>query len=403
MGIKIIEAKRTPIGKFLGSLYECDPSDVCVQTIDGLFKEANVLKKDVEMTILGNAITAGLGQGISRKIALNAGLPLESPAYLVSMVCGSGMQAVINACNEIKLGKHLVLTGGFEFMSNIPYATDTYLRLGKKFGDFKMTDLMTHDGLIDSFSGVHMGITAENIAKDLHISREQQDKYAFESEMRAINAVTSGYFDDEIIKINLKDYKGNNYVFEKDEHFNPNTSLEKLSSLKTAFVKDGSGTVTAGNSSGINDGAAFLLLASEEYCINNKIDAKVEIIGSTTVGCDPQKMGLGPFYAIKNLLIENGLKFTDIDLFEINEAFAAQTLGCFALFEKEYGVDEKYIMDRTNISGSGLGLGHPLGCSGSRIIVTLYHQMLKRNAKYGIASLCVGGGMGVAVLLKKVD
>lgn len=403
MGIKIIEAKRTPIGKFLGSLYECDPSDVCVQTIDGLFKEANVLKKDVEMTILGNAISAGLGQGISRKIALNAGLPLESPAYLVSMVCGSGMQAVINACNEIKLGKHLVLTGGFEFMSNIPYATDTYLRLGKKFGDFKMTDLMTHDGLIDSFSGVHMGITAENIAKDLHISREQQDKYAFESEMRAINAVTSGYFDGEIIKINLKDCKGNNYVFERDEHFNPNTSLEKLSSLKTAFVKDGSGTVTAGNSSGINDGAAFLLLASEEYCSNNKIDAKVEIIGSTTVGCDPQKMGLGPFYAIKKLLIENGLKFTDIDLFEINEAFAAQTLGCFALFEKEYGVDKKYIMDRTNISGSGLGLGHPLGCSGSRIIVTLYHQMLKRNAKYGIASLCVGGGMGVAVLLKKVD
>lgn len=403
MGIKIIEAKRTPIGKFLGSLYECDPSDVCVQTINGLFKETKASKKDVEVTILGNAISAGLGQGISRKIALNAGLPIESPAYTVGMVCGSGMQAVINACNEIRLGKNLVLAGGFEFMSNIPYATDTYLRLGKKFGDFKMIDLMTRDGLIDSFSGVHMGITAENIAKELNISREHQDKYAFVSEMRAINCVNSGYFDDEIIKIALKDYKGNTYIFERDEHFNPNTSLEKLSTLKTAFVKDGSGTVTAGNSSGINDGAAFILLGSEKYCKDNKINSKIEIVDATTIGCDPQKMGLGPFYAIKKLLAQNNLEFCDVDLFEINEAFAAQILGCFALFEKEYGVDQKYIVDRTNVSGSGLGLGHPLGCSGSRIIVTLYHNMMKRNAKFGIASLCIGGGMGTAVLLKKVE
>jgi len=403
MGIKIIEAKRTAIGKFLGSFYECDPSDVCVQTINELFNSIKVNKADVDMSIFGNAIPAGLGQGIARKISINAGIPIEKPSYLVNMVCGSGMQAVINACNEIKLGKDLVLAGGFEFMSNIPYATDTYLRLGKKFGDFKMTDLMTHDGLHDAFSGVHMGVTAENIAKELHISREEQDKYAYMSEKRALDAVNDGYFDDEIVKVLLKDYKGNEYTFERDEFVNPNTSPEKLATLKPSFIKDGSGTITAGNSSGINDGAAFLLLGSDDFCEKNKIDAKVEIVDYVTVGCDPQKMGLGPYYAIKELLGKTKLEFKDIDLFEINEAFAAQTLGCFKLLEKEYKVSEEYITDRTNICGSGLGLGHPLGCTGARIIVTLYHHMLKRNAKYGVASLCVGGGMGVAVLLKKAE
>ena len=398
--IVIIDGKRTPIGKFLGSLYEQDLSKVCVQTINGL-NNWDLFKNDIDASIFGNVVSAGLGQGIARKIAIESGVKFESPAYTVGMVCGSGMQAIINSCNEIKLGKRLVLTGGFEFMSNIPYATDTYLRLGKKFGDFNMTDLMTHDGLYDAFSGVHMGITAENIAKEYRITREHQDSYAFIAHQRALKAVSSGYFKEEIVPINLTDYKGRNFVFDTDEFPNPNSTPEKLASLKPSFLKDGSGTVTAGNTSGINDGAAFLILASEDYCKEKGIKTKIGIVDYATVGCDPQMMGLGPFYAIKKLLEKANLSINEIDIFEINEAFAAQVLGCFKLLENEYGVDEKFLLDRTNIHGSGLGLGHPLGCTGSRIVVSLYHHMLKNDCKYGIASLCVGGGMGVAILLKK--
>ena len=401
--IKIIDAKRTPIGKFLGSLYEQDLAKVCVQTINGL-NNWNIFKDDVDISIFGNVVSAGLGQGIARKIAVESGTKIESPAYTVGMVCGSGMQAIINSCNEIKLGKRLVLTGGFEFMSNIPYATDTYLRLGKKFGDFNMTDLMTHDGLYDAFSGVHMGITAENIAKEFDITREKQDEYAYITHQRALLSVSSKYFKDEIVPVNLVDYKGRNFVFDTDEFPNPNSTQEKLAALKPSFLKDGSGTVTAGNTSGINDGAAFLLLASEEYCEEKGIKSDISIVDYATVGCNPQMMGLGPFYAIKKLLGQANLSFKDIDVFEINEAFAAQVLGCFKLIENEFEVDEDYLLDRVNLHGSGLGLGHPLGCTGSRIVVSLYHHMLKNpSCKYGIASLCVGGGMGVAVLLKREE
>lgn len=401
--IKILDGKRTAIGKFLGSLYEQNLAKVCVQTINGI-NNWDKLKNDVDISIFGNVVSAGLGQGIARKIALESGINVKSPAYIVGMVCGSGMQAIINSYNEIKLGKKLVLTGGFEFMSNIPYATNTYLRLGKKFGDFNMTDLMTHDGLYDAFTGVHMGITAENIAKEYNITRAEQDKYAFIAHQRALYSVSSGYFKDEIVPVNLIDYKGRNFVFDTDEFPNPNSTPEKLSALKPSFLKDGSGTVTAGNTSGINDGAAFLLLASEEFCNEKGIKADIGIVGHATVGCDPQMMGLGPFYAIKKLLEQTTLSFKDIDVFEINEAFAAQVLGCFKLIEKEFEVDEKYLLDRVNLHGSGLGLGHPLGCTGSRIVVSLYHHMLKNpSCKYGIASLCVGGGMGVAVLLKREE
>ena len=267
-----------------------------------------------------------------------------------------------------------------------------------------MMDLMTHDGLHDAFSGVHMGITAENIAKNLHISREEQDEYAFITHQRALSSVSDGYFKSEIVPISLFDHKGRNYVFDTDEFPNPNSSPEKLASLKPSFLKDGSGTVTAGNTSGINDGAAFVLLASNQYCREHDVKAEIEIVDYSTIGCDPQQMGLGPFYAIKDLLSKTNLSFKDIDIFEINEAFAAQVLGCFKLFENEYGVSKQYIIEKTNLHGSGLGLGHPLGCTGSRLIVTLYHQMIKNpNLKYGIASLCVGGGMGVAVLLKRCE
>ena len=396
----ILDSKRTAIGKFLGSFYECDEADVCSQVVRELTQNINI--KDIDEVVFGNVISAGLGQGIARNIAVKSGVPIEVPAYTVGMVCGSGMQAVINGWKSIQCGNSLELVGGLEFMSNIPYATDSYIRLGKKFGDFTMIDLMTHDGLIDAFSGVHMGITAENIARELGISREEQDQYSYLAQQRAINAVDSGVFKDEIVPIKLKDWKNREYVFDTDEFPNRSSTQEKLFSLKPTFIKDGTGTVTAGSSSGINDGASFMLLASEKYCEENNIKPKIELVAQTSIGCDPQKMGLGPYYAIKKLIEISQIDFKDVDVFEINEAFAAQLLGCHKLIANEYGVTVDYMINRTNINGSGLGLGHPLGASGARIITTLAHYMEKNDVKYGIASLCIGGGQGTAVLLKKV-
>ena len=397
--VYIIDAKRSAIGKFLGSLYEADASDVCSQIIRNGFD--NKLFKDIDIVILGNVISAGFGQGLARKIAIKAGIPTETPAYSLNMVCGSGMEAVRNAVLEIQCGSNLILAGGFELMSNIPFATNTYMRLGKKFGDFVMTDLMTHDGLIDSFSGVHMGITAENIARKYKISREEQDKYALMAQKRAVDAVDGGYFKEEIVPVNLTDYRGNRFVFDKDEFPRRDTSLDKLSNLKPTFLKDGTGTVTAGNTSGINDGAAFLLLASEDYCQANGISPLAEVIGTSVIGCDPQYMGLGPYYAIEKLIRNSGIEFKDIDYFEINEAFAAQVLGSVKLLADDFGVSKEYITDRCNIWGSGLGLGHPLGMTGARIVGTLSHVLKARNGTFGVASLCIGGGMGAAVLIKR--
>lgn len=403
----IINAKRTAIGKFLGSLYEADPTEVCTQLIQKGFQEINSKGKsilcDVESVIVGNVISAGMGQGIARKIALSAGVPQTTPAYSLNMVCGSGMQAIRSAMNEIQSGMDLVLCGGLEFMSNIPYATNSYIRLGKKFGDFNMVDLMTHDGLLDSFSGVHMGITAENIAKAYGITRQEQDEYSDLTRKRAISAIDSGKFKQEIVKIILRDYKGNEYSFDLDEFPNRGSNLEKLQTLKPTFLKNGNGTVTAGNTSGINDGAAFLLVASEKYCKENGIVPIAELCEGVSVGCDPQLMGLGAFYAIQKLLRKTEKKLSDIDYFEINEAFAAQVLGCYRLLADEYGCSVNEIIRRSNIYGSGIGLGHPLGATGARIVVTLAHILEHGKGEYGIASLCIGGGMGTAVLLRKVD
>lgn len=398
--IFIIDAKRTPIGKFLGSFYESDPSDVCVQLIKKGFEEKYI--QDVEITIVGNVISAGMGQGIARKISLNAGVPQNTPAYTVGMVCGSGMQAIRNAVNEIKCGCNLVLCGGLEFMSNIPYATNSYIRLGKKFGDFTMIDLMTHDGLIDSFSGVHMGITAENIAKKYNITRKEQDEYSYMSLQRAIKAVDAGNFKDEIVPIELKDYRNNEYTFDTDEFPNRKSTPEKIATLKTTFIKDGTGTVTPASSSGINDGACFMLVASEKYCNEHNIEPLAEIADTVSVGCDPQLMGLGPYYAISKVLEKNNMGMNDIDYFEVNEAFAAQTLGCYKLLSQKYDISLDSVIQKSNIYGSGLGLGHPLGMTGARITTTLAHILKNNTGNYGIASLCIGGGMGAAVLLKKV-
>ena len=397
--VYLLNAKRTAIGKFLGSFYENDARNISSQVIRDLIKDID--PEDIDMTIVGNVISANMGQSFFRKIAIDAGIPIEKPAYGVNMVCGSGMLAIVNAIKEVELGADLVVAGGVEFMSNIPYATDTYLRLGKKFGNFNMTDLMVSDGLTDAFSGVHMGVTAENIAKKYNISRKKQDEYSWDSLNRAIKAVDEGKFKEEIVPVTVKDYKNREFVFDTDEFPNRTSSPEKIASLKPIFIKDGSGTITAANSSGINDGACFTLICSKEYLEKHNIVPLARLSAYSMVGLDPQYMGLGPYYAIRKLLNDNNLKLDDIDVLEINEAFAAQVLGCVKLLAEEYGCKEDDLINKLNINGSGLGLGHPLGCSGARITTTLAYLMKNNDHKRGIASLCVGGGQGIALMLER--
>ena len=397
--VYLIKEKRTAIGRFLGAFYENDPCDVSSQVISCLLAEADPV--DVDMTIVGNVISANMGQAFFRKIAIKSGIPQDKPAYAVNMVCGSGMLAVINGVKEILCGSNLIVAGGVEFMSNIPYATNTYLRLGKKFGNFEMTDLMVSDGLTDTFSGVHMGVTAENIAKKYHITREEQDSFGWRTQQRAIWGVDNGAFKEEIVPVRIKDYKGRESVFDTDEFPNRKSTPEKMASLPPTFIKDGSGTVTAANTSGINDGAAFVTVGSEEYVAKKDVEPLAKIAGYSIVGCDPQLMGLGPFYAISKLLRDHNMTLNDIDVFEINEAFAAQVLGSMKLLAEEFDVSTEYLIEKTNIYGSGIGLGHPLGATGARIITTLAYIMKHRGLKRGIASLCIGGGQGAAVLLER--
>ncbi len=393
----IVGAKRSAIGRFLGSLAGADPVDVCAQVIRGGFSQA--LLRDVESVVIGHVLSAGVGQGAARQIAVKAGIDLAVPAYAVNMVCGSGMQAIRNAVNEIRLGADLVLCGGFEMMSNVPFALPASMRTGDKLGDLTVTDLLIHDGLTDAFSGAHMGVTAENIARTCHISREEQDAYATMTLRRAIDAVDAGRFRDEIVPIRLRGRKGGETVFDQDEQMNRTSTPEKVASLPPAFLKDG--TVTAASSSGLNDGAAFLLLASERYCRASGVKPLSEIVDSAVVGCDPQLMGLGPYFAICKLLETTDVPLCEIDRFEINEAFAAQVLGCQRKLAKRFGVSEADLIARCNVYGSGIGLGHPLGATGARITTTLAHMIGRGECQCGIASLCIGGGMGAALLLRR--
>ena len=298
--IYLLNAKRTAIGKFLGAFYENDPCKVSSQVIVELLKDVD--PNDVDMTIIGNVISANMGQAFFRRIAIEAGIPIEKTAYAVNMVCGSGMMAVINAAKEIRCGANLVVAGGVEFMSNIPYATNASLRSGKKFGNFEMIDLMINDGLTDAFSGMHMGVTAENIAKKYGITREDQDNYSWLALQRTITGVDNGTFKDEIVPVRLKDAKGREFIFDTDEYPNRSSTLEKIASLKPSFIKDGSGTVTAASASGINDGAAYVTVASEDYIHKKKLKPMARISAYSAVGIDPQYMGLGPYYAITKLL-----------------------------------------------------------------------------------------------------
>ena len=397
MKVYIVEAKRSAIGSFLGTLKDVKPGDLAGQVIKDLTKDID--NSIVDEVIVGNILSAGHSQGIGRQASIYGGLPESTVAYSINMLCGSGMKAVMNAITEIKAGeKDVIIAGGVESMSAAPFLVSSKARAGLGLAETKLVDSMS-DALVDAFEGYHMGITAENIAQRFNITRDMQDEYAINSQKKAAIADDAGKFIDEITPITIKTRKGE-IVFDKDEYINRNTSLEKLQKLRPAFKKDG--TVTAGNASGINDGASFTLIASADAVKKYNLKPLAEIVDVSQVGIDPSVMGLSPAYAIEELLKKTDISLDEIDLFEINEAFAAQVLGVFELLKEKVDLNDEIIQEKMNINGSGIALGHPVGASANRIIVSLVHEMQKQDSNYGLASLCIGGGMGTAILLKKI-
>ncbi len=395
----IVGAKRSPIGSFLGALKDVHPQDMGSQVLKALLEETKVPVDKVDEVIVGNILSAGLGQGIARQISVKAGIPEAVPAYSLNMLCGSGMKAILNAFMGIQSGlSEIVVAGGVESMSFAPYLVSGKVRSGNKMGNMEMVDHMVYDALTDAFGNMHMGITAENIANKHNLSREEQDKFAYESQVKAIKAVDSGKFKDEIVPIVIKTRKGD-IVFDTDEYPNRTTTPEILAKLRPAFVKDG--TVTAGNASGINDAASFTIIASEEAVKKYNLPILAEIIGIGQAGVDPNYMGLGPVPAIGNLVKNYNLKLKDMDLIELNEAFAAQSLGVVSELAEEHNMTKEEILSKTNVNGGAIALGHPVGASGNRIVVTLLHEMIKQDKHLGLASLCIGGGMGTAVVIKR--
>ena len=398
--VYVVAAKRTAVGSFLGSLSNTSPSEFGAAVVKQLLVDTKVDPKEIDEVISGNILPAGQGQGIGRQVAIKAGLPVEIPGYAVNMVCGSGMKAIMDGFLKIKAGwEHLVIAGGTESMSQAPHLIPAKGRSGYKMGNLEVIDHMIYDALIDAYDGIHMGITAENIAEKYQISREEQDAFAYQSQVKAIKSVDEGRFDDEVVGLDVK--IGRDVVrFDKDEYPNRKTSLEKLGTLRAAFKKDGS--VTAGNASGINDGAAYVMLASEEAVKKYHLTPLVEIIEVDQAGVDPKFMGLGPVGAVKNVLNRSNLKLDEIGLLELNEAFAAQSIGVMKCLSSDLGVNYDQLLEKTNVNGGAIAIGHPVGASGARIVVTLIHEMKKRNENLGLASLCIGGGMGTAIIFKNI-
>lgn len=395
----IVAAKRTAIGKMFGTLANFTPGDLGAVVIKDILKETGVNPALIDEVIGGNILSAGQGQGVVRQASIKGGIPAEVPAYSINMVCGSGLKSVMTGYNDILVGDaELVLAGGTEVMSNAGFIFNGNLRNGVKMGNITAIDHMVNDGLTDAFENYHMGITAENIAEKFGITREEQDQFAINSQAKAIAAVDAGKFAKEITPVEIVTRK-ETIIFKDDEYPNRATSFEKLGTLKPAFKKEG--TVTAGNASGINDGASFVLLASEEKMKELGLTPLAEIVAVGQGGVEPAVMGLGPVPAIRCALKKAGLKLSDMDLLELNEAFAAQSLGVVHELVAEHGVSKEWIFERTNINGGAIALGHPIGASGNRILVTLVHELIAENKNIGLASLCIGGGMGTAVIIKK--
>jgi acetyl-CoA C-acetyltransferase len=396
----IIAAKRTAIGSYLGSLSAVHPAQFAAETVKAVLDYGHIPPDAVDELIAGNVLPAGQGQGIARQIAIKATLPQCVPAYSVNMVCGSGLKSIMNAALSIQVGySDIIIAGGVESMSDSPYLMPSKTRSGIKMGSITMKDHMVYDALTDAFSGVHMGMTAENIAEKYNITRQEQDEFSLNSQIKAIAAVDGGLFNEEIVPITVT-IKRQNVLFDKDEYPNRTTNIEKLSALEPVFKQGG--TVTAGNSSGLNDGAAFVAVASERAVEKYNLKPIAEIISFGQGGVDPQYMGIGPVPAIKDALSRAGLSLKDIDIIELNEAFAAQSIAVINLLSQEHNIDKDSLLKKTNIRGGAIALGHPVGASGTRILVTLLHELMQTDAKMGLASLCIGGGMGTAMVVKKV-
>ncbi|WP_322100144.1 acetyl-CoA C-acetyltransferase [Geminicoccus harenae] len=387
--VVIVSAARTAIGSFNGALSTLPAHDLGKVVIQAVLERAKVDAAEVSEVMLGQILTAAQGQNPARQAAVNAGLPVDVPAYGVNMLCGSGLKTVAMAYQAIRGGdSSIVIAGGQESMSQAPHAS--YLRAGAKMGSVEMVDTMIKDGLWDAFNGYHMGNTAENVAEKWQITREQQDEFALRSQNKAEAAVKSGRFKDEIVPVTIKTRKGD-VVVEQDEYPRFGATIEAMQKLRAAFAKDG--TVTAGNASGINDGAAAVLVMSAEEASKRGLTPLARIVSWAQAGVDPAIMGSGPIPASRAALKKAGWKADDLDLVEANEAFAAQACAV----NKDLGWDT----DKVNVNGGAIALGHPVGASGARVLVTLLHEMQKRDAKKGLATLCIGGGMGIAMCVAR--
>ena len=384
--VVIVSAIRTPIGIYRGSIKNIKSHQLGSIVIKEVLKRSKFSKDEIDEVIMGQVLTAGVGQNPARQAAINAGIPVSKPAYTINQVCGSGLRAVISGYQSIKLGESInIISGGQENMSIAPHSI--FYRDEKKISKDKLFDTMINDGLIDAFNDYHMGVTAENVAKKFDISRQDQDEFALNSQKKVEAATLKNKFDEELIKINQD---GN--ILNKDEHPRQDLELADLNKLKTVFKENG--TVTPGNSSGINDGAAALLLTTLEEAEKKSIKPLVRIVSWATIGIDPALMGLGPIEAVREATKKANWNLDEIDLFEINEAFAAQSIAVI----RELGIDQ----NKVNVNGGAIALGHPIGASGARILVTLIYEMKRQNKNKGCATLCIGGGMGIALCVERV-
>ena len=384
--VVIVSGVRTPIGSYKGSLKDIKADQLGSIVIKEVLKKSQFNTGEIDEIIIGQVLTAGSGQNPARQAAINAGIPNSKPSHIVNQVCGSGLRAVISGYQSIKLGDAKnVISGGQENMSKAPHSI--FYRNEKKISEAKLVDTMINDGLMDAFNNYHMGVTAENVAKKFNISKQEQDEFAINSQKKTQSAIINNKFNEELIKINL-----NGTILNKDEHPKASLKLVDLDKLKTVFKENG--TVTSGNSSGINDGAAALLLTTLEEAKKKSIEPLAKIVSWASVGVDPSLMGLGPIEAVRKAVKKAKWNLDEVDLFEINEAFASQSIAVI----RELNIDQ----NKVNVNGGSIALGHPIGASGARILVSLIHEMKKQNKNKGCATLCIGGGMGIALCIQRI-
>ena len=387
--VVITSALRTPIGTYRGSLKDLSADKLGALAIKEVIHKSNLKPDQIDEVIMGHVLTSGLGQNPARQASIHAGIPVSKPAHIINQVCGSGLRSIVSGFQSIKLEENkIIVSGGQENMSRAPHSL--FYRENKKLDESKLVDTMINDGLTDSFNHYHMGVTAENVAEKFEISRDEQDSFALNSQKKAQDAIGQKKFKDEIIKLQINNNK-ENVIFDNDEHPRNNLIIDDLKKLKTVFKENG--TVTPGNSSGINDGAAATVLMTRKQAELKSIEPLVKVVSWASCGVEPSLMGLGPIPAVKEALNKADWNINDVDLFEINEAFAAQSIAVV----KEL----KIPAEKVNVNGGAIALGHPIGASGTRILVTLIHEMIKQNKSKGCAALCIGGGMGIAMCVER--